>query len=152
MPRHGDFHQLAGSPTIDAGSSAATLLGSFDLDGEARIQGCAPDIGADEFPDALCPLPEPEAGDGTPPDTTISRRPKDRTRKKRATFEFGSTEAGSTFQCSLDGEPFEPCSSPDTEKVKKGKHEFEVRATDAAGNTDPTPASDSWRVKKKRKR
>ncbi len=27
---------------------------------------------------------------------------------------------------------------------------FEVRATDAAGNTDPTPATQSWKVKKKK--
>lgn len=44
----GDFHQLAGSPTINAGSAAAGL-GSADIDGEARLQGPAPDIGADEF-------------------------------------------------------------------------------------------------------
>jgi hypothetical protein len=36
-------------------------------------------------------------------------------------------------------------------KVKKGKHTFQVRATDAAGNIDPTPASDAWKVKKKGK-
>jgi hypothetical protein len=35
--------------------------------------------------------------------------------------------------------------------VKKGKHTFEVRAVDAAGNVDPTPASDTWKRKKKKK-
>ena len=48
--------------------------------------------------------------------------------------------------------PFEPCTSPEDVKVKKGKHTFEVRATDAAGNTDPTPATQSWTVKKKKKK
>lgn len=42
----GDFHQLAGSPTIDAGI-ATPDDGPTDLDGEARTQGAAPDIGAD---------------------------------------------------------------------------------------------------------
>jgi Ca2+-binding RTX toxin-like protein len=46
----GDFHQLPGSPTIDAGT-ADSLLGATDLDGDARTIGPAPDIGADEAPD-----------------------------------------------------------------------------------------------------
>ena len=39
-----DFHQLAGSPTIDAGV-ATPLLGTGDFDGGARTLGAAPDIG-----------------------------------------------------------------------------------------------------------
>ena len=44
----GDFHQAAGSPTIDAGV-AVDLMGSADIDGDPRTLGSAPDIGADEF-------------------------------------------------------------------------------------------------------
>jgi hypothetical protein len=33
-------------------------------------------------------------------------------------------------------------------KAKKGKHHFEVRARDAAGNVDPAPAAASWKRKK----
>jgi hypothetical protein len=42
----GDFHQAATSPTIDAaaGSTVAT-----DFDGQPRVAGLAPDIGADEY-------------------------------------------------------------------------------------------------------
>jgi Ca2+-binding RTX toxin-like protein len=47
-PATGDFHQATGSPTIDAGV-AADLMGSADIDGDARTIGAAPDIGADEF-------------------------------------------------------------------------------------------------------
>ena len=47
----GDFHQLSTSPTRNAGSSSATLLGSLDLDGETRSTESVPDIGADEFVD-----------------------------------------------------------------------------------------------------
>jgi hypothetical protein len=86
------------------------------------------------------------------PDTTITKRPKDKTKKKTATFEFTASEPGATFECSLDGGPFAACSSPDTIKVKKGKHHFEVRAKDAGNNVDATPASDDWKVKKKKKK
>jgi hypothetical protein len=39
------------------------------------------------------------------------------------------------------------CTSPYTVKVKKGKHSFQVRAIDQAGNVDGTLASDAWKVK-----
>jgi hypothetical protein len=99
------------------------------------------------------PLPElppeepPPPGDTTAPDTTITAGPKAKTKSKSASFEFSSTEAGSSFECKL-----EPCTSPRDVKVKKGKHSFAVRATDAAGNVDPTPATQSWKVKKKKKK
>jgi hypothetical protein len=87
-----------------------------------------------------------------PPETTITKGPKRKTKKKRATFEFSATEPA-TFQCLLDNkQTFKPCTSPTTVKVKKGKHTFAVFATDAAGNTDSTPASQSWKRKKKKKR
>jgi hypothetical protein len=66
-----------------------------------------------------------------------------------------SSEPGSSLECSLDGAPFEACTSPLTEKVKakpKAKeHELLARATDAAGNVDPTPAIDEFKVKRKRR-
>jgi hypothetical protein len=50
----------------------------------------------------------------------------------------------------VDEAPFAPCTSPHTtEKLKKGRHEFDVRATDPAGNSDQTPAEDPFKVKKK---
>jgi hypothetical protein len=84
------------------------------------------------------------------PTVAITKRPKDKTKKKTATFEFTASEPGATFECSLDGGPFAACSSPDTIKVRKGKHHFEVRAKDAGANVGPT-ASDDWKVKKKKK-
>ena len=46
VPPNGDYHLAPGSLCIDAADPAATL--ATDIDGEARPQGAAPDIGADE--------------------------------------------------------------------------------------------------------
>jgi len=86
-----------------------------------------------------------------PPDpapvTTITKRPPNKTRKHRVKFRFVSSEPGSSFRCKLDRRPFEPCESPKKlRRLKKGKHRFKVRAIDAAGNPDPTPAKDRFKV------
>ena len=95
--------------------------------------------------------PTPAVGDDTTaPDTTITSQPKIKTKKSVATFTFVSSEPAS-FQCKLETESgFSDCTSPVTIKVGKGKHTFQVRAKDAAGNTDPTPATFDWKVKKKK--
>jgi hypothetical protein len=99
------------------------------------------------------PVDPPDGtGDTTPPDTSITKGPKKKTTKKKATFEFTSTEPGSSFECSLNGSPFAPCTSPHKVKGKKGKNKFAVRAKDAAGNVDPTPATYSWKVKRPARR
>jgi hypothetical protein len=92
--------------------------------------------------------------DAGPPETTITKQPKSKTRKKTATFEFSGNDARAVagFECSLDGAAFAACSSPFTVKVKKGKHTFSVRARDAAGNVDGAPATADWKVKRKRRR
>jgi hypothetical protein len=100
--------------------------------------------------DSIAAAPAGLEPDTQAPETTITKRPKDKTKKKTATFEFTSSEQGSSFLCTLDAkQEFKPCTSPLTVKVKTGKHTFQVQATDPAGNTDPVPASDEWKWKKK---
>jgi large repetitive protein len=96
--------------------------------------------------------PQPDPSDSVAPNTQITKGPKDKTKKKTATFEFAGTDtrAVAGFECSLDGAPFATCASPHTVKVKKGRHTFQVRATDQAGNVG-APASDSWKRKKRRR-
>ena len=86
--------------------------------------------------------------DATPPDTSIGPSyPFSLTTATGATFDFSSTESGSTFACSLDGSAFTSCSTSKTySALADGSHTFQVRATDAAGNTDPTPASYTWTI------
>jgi hypothetical protein len=85
--------------------------------------------------------------DTSPPETTIVEKPPASTTTSSATFTFSSTEAGSTFECALDAAPFESCTSPkEYSGLAIGGHEFRVRATDAAGNTDASPASHSWTI------
>ena len=86
--------------------------------------------------------------DATAPDTIITVKPTDPSSDDTPSFEFTSTEAGSTFECSLDGAAFAACDTPLTysEGVTDGSHTFEVRATDSLGNTDATPASYTWTI------
>jgi hypothetical protein len=45
------------------------------------------------------------------------------------------------------GGSWAPCTSPHTTAaLDDGSHTFDVRATDAAGNTDGTPASHTWSI------
>ena len=61
-------------------------------------------------------------------------------------FRFKSSEPNSAFECKLDKKTWKICTSPKRFQVRSGKHTFKVRATDAAGNTDPTPAKDKFKA------
>jgi len=66
---------------------------------------------------------------------------------KSATFSFSASEAGGTFECRLDGGAWRGCSSPTSYGgLKHGNHSFRVRAIDAAGNRDATPALRSFSI------
>jgi CSLREA domain-containing protein len=84
--------------------------------------------------------------DTTAPETTIDSGPDGLTKATSASFAF-SSEPAAIFACSLDGGELAPCDSPQPfDALGDGPHTFEVRATDTAGNTDPTPASRAWTV------
>ena len=82
-----------------------------------------------------------------PPDTTITSGPSGTVASSKAAFEFTATKPGSHFACSLDGASFGGCTSPKAyEGLSKGTHTFRVRAIDAQGNEDPSPAERSFEV------
>jgi cysteine-rich repeat protein len=82
--------------------------------------------------------------DNVPPDTSFSRTPDARGTDTSADFGYASTESGVRYECSLDGGTYAACQ--DTYDVGLGQHTLRVRAVDAAGNVDPTPAEYTWTV------
>lgn len=90
--------------------------------------------------------------DLTAPDTTITSQPSNPSNSSFATFTFSGTDnvtpPGSlTFECSMDGASFSACTTPYTSSaLTDGSHTFQVRAVDAGGNSDGTPASYTWTV------
>jgi hypothetical protein len=91
--------------------------------------------------------PPPPPADTTPPNTTLSATPAALSTVATASFSFTATEAGSTFESRLDGAAYAAATSPQNlTALAEGNHTFDVRAKDAAGNTDATPATYTWTV------
>jgi hypothetical protein len=144
--------------TVAAGGSLdmVELNASASLESDCDSDGLGDDTQDPQLTGPNCPPPpqpepQPQLGDFNAPNATITKGPKDKTKKKTATFEFTGTDtrAVSGFECKLDAGPFAPCTSPHTVKVKKGKHTFQVQAIDQAGNIG-APATDTWKRKKKK--
>ena len=83
---------------------------------------------------------EPDVGGDT-------SRPRRRSARRR--FTFASSEPGSTFECSIDGGAFTPCTSPFTPPALARASTRSRARDDAAGNADATPAT---RVRRRRRR
>lgn len=84
--------------------------------------------------------------DNTAPETVIDFGPTGSVSTDTVAFAFSASEPG-TFECALDGAAFGVCAPPLVlEGLADGTHTFAVRAIDAAGNIDPTPATQSWTV------
>lgn len=143
----------SGSPLDTATLGVHTFkVFAEDSDGATEAESvkytvvAAPEKPTQPGPTVIPPPPAPL------PDTTIGTHPKgsiQTTKKKvKVKFSFGSSVAGATFECKLDKGSFESCSSPESYKVKLGKHKFSVQATGAAG-TDPSAATFTFKVKKK---
>jgi Ricin-type beta-trefoil lectin domain len=85
--------------------------------------------------------------DSQAPDTTINTGPTGAVAPAAVSFTFSSTELGSSFECSLDGGAYAACASPKSyPTIQSGSHSFRVKASDPAGNPDPTPAERTFEV------
>ena len=82
--------------------------------------------------------------DVSPPQTQITRI---EVAADHADVAFSSPDSNARFSCSLDGGPFAGCTSPERfDGLSDGPHEIRVRASDLAGNVDPTPAAQSFSI------
>jgi hypothetical protein len=165
----GPLPSPAGSPASPAGIAdgmalrrtiapgCATLLESSDDRDDSAVDFAA--VFPSPRPNSVAPSEQPcgagaggaagseNGGKGGAPQTTLKRRPAQRSRDRTPTFRFGSDESGVAFECKLDGKPFRSCRSPfTTRRLPLGRHTFRVRARDASGQPDPTPAFDAFRV------
>lgn len=82
-----------------------------------------------------------------PPVATITSMPVEYYSSATGTFTFTANETDCTFECSMDGGNFLPCSSPFSfQGLADGSHGFAVRATNAAGILQATPSSYTWSI------
>ena len=114
----------------------------LDADGNRALRAVATDAAGNTGQDVL-----DVTIDRTVPATTIDSAPSDPSASTSASFAFSASEPAAGFECRLDGGAWEACSSPKGYTgLAEGNHTFHVRATDAAGNVDPTPAVFAWAV------
>jgi MYXO-CTERM domain-containing protein len=119
-------------------STAALLDGSHTLDVRA--------VDVNNNVDAT-PATYTWVVDTVPPDTAIDTKPANPSPSATGAFVFSSNDVAATFQCSIDGSAFVACPKAlATAALANGSHTLQVRAVDAAGNTDATPASYTWTI------
>jgi len=136
--------QVSYASAIPAGSFVAATQTGESGTSELSIAATAGATGGGSGP-----APQPDL---TAPKTRLRGGPPRRSSHRTARFTFSADEAGSTFQCRLDRARFRPCRSPLTYRhLKPGSYRFEVRAVDAAGNVDTTPAKESFTVLRPRR-
>jgi hypothetical protein len=133
-------------------SSTMTTTGSYTgrWDISAVVESDADGDGYGDVTQDLCPesaTTQAACGPaGGAPDTTVTKTPRKKSTKRKATITFTSTVAGSTFTCAVDKKPAVPCSSPFKKKYKLGKHQVRITATSPAGIADPTPVTVKFKV------
>jgi subtilisin len=126
-----------------AAATAAAELGGELADGTYTARASQ----RDDLGNVATAGPVTFAVDATAPDTAITSGPDGATKNTTPTFEFGSPETGARFECRVDAGAWTACASPHrTGELAVGAHTFAVRAFDAHGNADASPAERRFSV------
>ncbi|MEZ4367690.1 MAG: hypothetical protein R2939_15650 [Kofleriaceae bacterium] len=134
---------------LDGGGAAACsspwLLGPL-TDGDHVATITAIDAAGNVDP---TPLTLTWTVDTSTPDTVIDAAPTGTTGPVTSTVEFSAPGVGpgATFECFADGVSLGACASPyPVTFTTDGLRVFQVAVTNAAGTTDPSPATRVWRI------
>ncbi|MGH8576621.1 MAG: calcium-binding protein [Gammaproteobacteria bacterium] len=136
---------------IDQSAGTGTLGALFRVDPVSGVRTLVSDFGSGANP-GRDPIGVAVVPDTTPPDTSLTSFPPNPDTSTGPSFGFSGTDdatppASLGFECQLDGAGFSVCTSPKPYTgLSLGLHTFEVRARDAAGNVDLTPASYTWTI------
>ncbi len=133
-------------PGISPGSDGDVTWALSGDPGAATTVGAGTPFPATPLPSTRVNVLATLRQDTTPPETSITKRPRNRTRKYLHHYRFVSSDPDALFECKLDRHAYRPCLSPHKVQPKRGRHRFRVRAADTAGNVDPTPASDRFKI------
>ena len=113
-------------------------------DGEVRFEAVAIDEAGNQ--DAS-PVVATFVRDTKAPGTDVDAAPRAHTRNADATIEFSSREDDAKFECNVDNDGFERCSSPlELTDLDEGGHSVAIRAHDKAGNVEASAAKVSFVV------
>jgi hypothetical protein len=129
--------------TFTACTSPATLTALADRGHSFEVRAVD---GAGNYD--LTPATATWTVDTTPPETLLAAAPSGTVTSALANIVFYSTATDlAGFECSVGYGDFAPCASPQAvTTLVNGPQTFRVRAHDAAGNVDPTPATANWVV------
>jgi Subtilase family len=120
---------------------------------------CTPEEPEEPQPEGPSPSPgpgpggsqnPPGGGEQPAPATFFRHRPpavlRTAGRTAIAVFRFGSDQSGVSFLCKFDRGKFRPCQAHTVRHFSLGTHVLRVKALNAAGKVDPTPAVFRFRV------
>jgi hypothetical protein len=137
-PASGDYSLRSGAMVVDKGDSSVVT----PLDRSGNPRAFDGDSNGSPIPD----MGAYELNDVTPPRTVITGGPSGPTNDDTPVFTFRSG-SDVTFQCQIDGSPFQACSSPvTTTPLDDGAHSFTVRATDPVFNVESSPPTRKFTV------
>ncbi|MCC7405718.1 MAG: hypothetical protein IT288_15065 [Bdellovibrionales bacterium] len=137
--------QLNSNPPVDCTGLTTTFSGLADGAYALKINA------TDTLKQSAAEFVKSFQVDGTPPEIVVSKSPSPVSALVTDSFTFTVSDnySGSIdikVECSLDGAAFATCKSPaEVKSLAAGNHQFQIRATDKAGNVSAN-FTHSWKI------